>query len=417
MPISLENFGFNHQLEENKMGPLVSFGIIGQEFNYIIALLIGLAFGYVLEQAGFSTSRKLVGVFYGYDFVVLRVFFTAAATALIGLIVFDYLGLVDMSYLYVNPTFLQPAIVGGIIMGLGFILGGFCPGTSLVAAATGKIDAMLFIVGSVIGIFIFGEIYPSIQDFYYSGDLGAIFVYDSLGISRGVFASGLAIIAIIAFIATTKIEEKVKYGYKPQHPKYKMAIPAIGIGFVIAIAIIFLPEEREGIESLSSTELEAELQGNIRYVAPEEIAYDIYNKTGKYLPIDMRSEEQFKKFCLTGASRMSFKDITLVQGQALLNHPSKSPVFYSENEELAKKAFLLAQEEGIKDVYILKGGIEKFKQMFYAGTATQNAAFIGSNSNDFSIRMANYLKSDTTLTKPQEKQKVEVKVVKVKGGC
>ncbi len=399
------------------MGPLVSFGIIGQEFNYIIALLIGLAFGYVLEQAGFSTSRKLVGVFYGYDFVVLRVFFTAAATALIGLIVFEYLGLIDISYLFVNPTFLQPAIVGGIIMGLGFILGGFCPGTSLVAAATGKIDAMLFIAGSVIGIFFFGEIYPSISDFYYSGDLGAIFVYDSIGVSRGVFASGLAIIAIVAFIATTKIEEKVKYGYKPQHPKYKMAIPAIGIGFAIAIAIIFLPEEREGIESLSSTELEAELQGNIQYVAPEEIAYDIYNKTGKYLPIDMRSDEEYKKFCLTGASRMSFKDITMVQGQALLNHPSKSPVFYADDEELAKKAYLLAQEEGIKDVYVLKGGIEKFKQMFYAETATQNAAFIGANSNDFSIRMANYLKSDTTLTRPQEKQKVEVKVVKVKGGC
>lgn len=356
-------------------------------------------------------------MFYGYDFVVLRVFFTAAATALIGLIVFEYLGLIDISYLYVNPTFLQPAIVGGIIMGLGFILGGFCPGTSLVAAATGKIDAMLFILGSVIGIFFFGELYPVISDFYYSGDLGAIFVYDSIGVSRGVFASGLAIVAIIAFIATTKIESKVKYGYKPQHPKYKMAIPAIGIGFAVAIAIIFLPEEREGIESLSATELEQKLEGNTQFVAPEEIAFDIYSKTNKYIPIDMRSVEEYKEFCLTGANRMTLDDITLVQGQALLKHPSKSPVFYANDEELAKKAYLLAMEEGIKNVFVLKGGIEKYKEMFYSGTATQNAAFIGANSNDFSIRMANYLKSDTTLTKPQEKQKVEVKVVKVKGGC
>ncbi len=399
------------------MGPLVSFGVIGQEFNYIIALLIGLAFGYVLEQAGFSTSRKLVGVFYGYDFVVLRVFFTAAATALVGLIFLDYLGLIDMSYLYINPTFLQPAIVGGIIMGFGFILGGFCPGTSLVAAATGKIDAMLFIGGSVVGIFIFGEVYPNIMDFYYSTDLGSIFVYDSLGISRGVFAAGLAIVAILAFIFTTKIEEKVKYGYKPQHPKYKMAIPAIGLGFAVAVIIIFLPEKREGIEAMTQTELSKELDGTVAYVAPEEIAFDIYNKIDKYLPIDLRSEKEYKQFCITGASRLTLKDISLVQGKALLQHPTKTPVFYADDEVLAQKAYLLAKEEGIKNVYVLQGGINKYRQMFYNGAAVKNASFVEANSDDFSIRMANYLKSDTTLTKPQEKQKVEVKVVKVKGGC
>ena len=56
------------------MGPLVP-DIIGNELNLVVALLIGIAFGFILEQAGFSTSKKLVGLFYGYDFTVLRVFF------------------------------------------------------------------------------------------------------------------------------------------------------------------------------------------------------------------------------------------------------------------------------------------------------------------------------------------------------
>ena len=63
------------------MGPLIPYGIIGAQWDLVIALLIGIAFGFVLESSGFSSSRKLAGVFYGYDFTVLRVFFTAAITA------------------------------------------------------------------------------------------------------------------------------------------------------------------------------------------------------------------------------------------------------------------------------------------------------------------------------------------------
>jgi len=141
------------------MGPLVP-DLISNNMNYIVALVIGIFFGAILEQAGFSTSKKLVGLFYGYDFTVLRVFFTAGLTAMIGVMAFDYFGLIDMSLVYINPTFLHSAIVGGFLMGLGFVLGGFCPGTSICAAAIGKIDAMIFVVSAVIGVLIFTEGYP-----------------------------------------------------------------------------------------------------------------------------------------------------------------------------------------------------------------------------------------------------------------
>lgn len=147
------------------MGPLVP-DIIGNELNFIVALFIGIAFGFILEQAGFSTSRKLVGLFYGYDFTVLRVFFTAGVTAMLGVIVLGHFGLLDLSLIYINPTFLRSAIAGGLIMGLGFVIGGFCPGTSITAAAIGKIDGMIFVLGSVIGVFIFAEGYPVFENFY-----------------------------------------------------------------------------------------------------------------------------------------------------------------------------------------------------------------------------------------------------------
>ena len=111
--------------------------MISPEFDLVIAVLLGAGFGFVLEQAGFSSTRKLVGLFYGYDFTVLKVFFTAGVTAMTGILVLGHLGALDTSAIYVNPTFLWSALIGGLIMGVGFILGGFCPGTSLCAAAVG----------------------------------------------------------------------------------------------------------------------------------------------------------------------------------------------------------------------------------------------------------------------------------------
>ncbi|MGQ9643197.1 MAG: YeeE/YedE thiosulfate transporter family protein, partial [Ignavibacterium sp.] len=103
------------------MGPLVP-DIISNNLNFIVALVIGILFGAILEQAGFSTSKKLVGLFYGYDFTVLRVFFTAGLVAMIGVMALDHFGLLDMSLVYINPTFLWSAIIGGLIMGLGFVV-------------------------------------------------------------------------------------------------------------------------------------------------------------------------------------------------------------------------------------------------------------------------------------------------------
>src|SRR5664279_2268788 len=189
------------------MGPLVP-EVIGNELNFIVALLVGIAFGFVLEQAGFSTSKKLVGLFYGYDFTVLRVFFTGGVTAMLGVIALEHFGLLDIKLIYVNPTFLWSAIVGGLIMGLGFVTGGYCPGTSVCAAAIGKIDAMIFIGGSLLGVLLFAEGYPLFEGLYKAGAWGNIRIFELAGASQGLFAFLLVFMAVTAFIVTTMIEKR-----------------------------------------------------------------------------------------------------------------------------------------------------------------------------------------------------------------
>ena len=178
------------------MGPLIPQEIIAEGWNFFIAFVVGVGFGFVLEQAGFSSSRKLAGVFYGYDTVVLKVFFTAAVTGMLGLLYFSLFDWIDLNLVWVNPTFLWSAIIGG-----------FCPGTSVCALAIGKIDAMVFFGGIFIGVFLFGETYAIIKPLYMAEYLGNIKLSDVLGISQGALAF-FVIIAALAMFYVAEIAEK-----------------------------------------------------------------------------------------------------------------------------------------------------------------------------------------------------------------
>ena len=197
------------------MGPLIPQGFIANGWDFVIALLLGIAFGFILEASGFSSSRNITGVFYGYNFVVLRVFFTAVVVCMVGMVYFDYLGWMDMDLIYILPTFPGPMILGAAIMGLGFVTGGFCPGTSYTAVAIGKTDAIVFTAGLFFGIFLFSEAFPLFEGFYYGEGLGSITIGEVFGISNQLFTFIFVIIAIVAFYVTWLIEKKVR---KTIHP-------------------------------------------------------------------------------------------------------------------------------------------------------------------------------------------------------
>lgn len=190
------------------MGPLIAYDIISPTTNLLFAFIIGIGFGFVLESSGFSSSRKLAGMFYGYDTTVLKVFFTAAITAMLGLLFFSLFGWVDLGAVYVNPTFLWSAIVGGVVMGAGFIMGGFCPGTAFCAVAIGKLDALAFIGGLFIGVLLFTEGYPLWKTLYYAEPMGDVTMNTILGMSRGVFALILIVVAFAMFFVGDWAEKK-----------------------------------------------------------------------------------------------------------------------------------------------------------------------------------------------------------------
>lgn len=191
------------------IGPIISSGLISPFWDNLFALLLGMGFGFALESSGFSSSRKIIGTFFAYDFVVVKVFFTAAIVSSVGLLYLSHMGLVDYSLLYIQPTFLTSAITGGIIMGVGFAMGGFCPGTSLSAAAVGRLDGLVFFIGMFFGVFLFAESFPIFENMYYSGAQGSKMISSTLGISPELFTFLLVLAAVGMFAGASWLQKKV----------------------------------------------------------------------------------------------------------------------------------------------------------------------------------------------------------------
>lgn len=193
------------------MAPFDMVAILGTSGSYLVYLGIGFCFGFILESCGFGDSRKLAAQFYFSDLRVLKVMFTAITVAMLLIFWSTALGLLDYDEILVKETYLWPGIVGGIIMGVGFILGGYCPGTSLVSVATFKVDGMFFLAGHIAGVIIFGETVGFISEFWNSGYMGRFLLPELFGLETGVVAFMVVCLALAMFLGFGWIQ-KLVYG-------------------------------------------------------------------------------------------------------------------------------------------------------------------------------------------------------------
>ncbi|MBI2427287.1 MAG: YeeE/YedE family protein [Ignavibacteriales bacterium] len=187
--------------------PFFQFGLFDVDTALIIAFFIGIGFGFFLEQAGFGSGMKLAGQFYFRDLTVFKVMFTAIITAMLGLFWLSWFGFLDLSLVKVLPTYFVPQLVGGLIFGLGFVMGGYCPGTCCVAAVTGKMDGWIHLLGMFAGIFFFGEIYPFIADWYNSTSMGETTLASLFNLPYGVMVFMIVAVALLGFYGAEKLEQ------------------------------------------------------------------------------------------------------------------------------------------------------------------------------------------------------------------
>jgi len=172
------------------------------------AFALGVGFGFFLEQGGMGNARKLAGQFYLTDLSVFKVMFSAILTTMLGLFWLERLGIVDSARIFVPPTFLLPHLIGGLVFGVGFVMGGLCPGTSCVAASTGRLDGVALMGGMLAGIVVFNEAFPRLQAFYESTPRGAITLSGVLGLSPGVMVLLMVLLALGGFRLAGWVERR-----------------------------------------------------------------------------------------------------------------------------------------------------------------------------------------------------------------
>lgn len=186
------------------IGPLS----VSHETGLLLAVVIGFFFGLFLERGGLGDPHKLTGVFYLTDFVVPKVMFTAILVASFGLYLLSDLKLLDLSRIWIVPTFFWPQIVGGALFGIGFVVSGYCPGTAIAGLASGRLDALITMIGIGIGSLVFAVLYPMLEGFYQSSAMGEATIPRMLGISHWVVLAALFIAAGLIFFFMERYEKK-----------------------------------------------------------------------------------------------------------------------------------------------------------------------------------------------------------------
>ncbi len=224
--------------------PFESLSAQARPLGLVVGTLIGFGFGFVLERAGFGRAPKLAAQFYGTDLTVLKVMFGAIVTALLGLVVLSGAGLLDLRALAgeaASATYLWPMIAGGFALGVGFIVSGYCPGTSFVAAASGKLDGLVVVAGVILGQVAWAELEwrPMFARFHESGDRGHLYLYDLLHVPAAVLALAVVAMALGAFLLADFIDQR------PGGRAGRTVFAALGGGAVAGVALLALPSRGE----------------------------------------------------------------------------------------------------------------------------------------------------------------------------
>lgn len=340
-------------------GTLFALDVLNSGAGFMMAGLIGILFGLFLEQAGFGSSRKLTGIFYFQDMSVLKVMFTAVAVALIGYRYLLSFGLLDPGQVYLLDTYWLAQAIGGLLFGVGFVMGGWCPGTAIVGLASAKLDAAVFIVGILMGSMLFNETFTLLTPIYEGFQAGPISLPEVLKMTPDAVTAAIALIAVAAFCLSTWIEKQApgKNASASPHAKGHLAGGAVLVG--LAFLLLAVPDLPSGstVSLVRKTHLtKGEEAGNP--VDPEGLAVLIMNQTPGLVVVDLRPQKQYEAFHIRGAVSIPLDTIGINTEDRL---PRQSRIIlYSEDTTRAAQAWVQLREWGWGDVQVLLGGLEAF---------------------------------------------------------
>jgi rhodanese-related sulfurtransferase len=310
------------------LAPLSETGWLGPSGALLAAPLLGFAFGWFLERGGLGSARKLAGQFYLTDLTVFKVMFSALVTAMLGAFWLDRVGLLRLDLVYLPETFVLPQAIGGVVFGAGFLVAGLCPGTSCVAAASGRRDGIGVMAGMLLGVWIFNVAFARIAPLYSAMPLGAVRLTDLVGVTPGVGVASVTAVALLGFAIAGR-------------PAFASSAPRPGkLGAALALVA--------GLAAVGAGVIDRPLP----FISAPELAGRIMGREDGLRVIDLRPQPAFEQFHVPGARHASTEDLA-----ALPIAPPASLVLYGDGRAVLADALGVLRGRGQRDIRVLREGM------------------------------------------------------------
>ncbi len=334
-------------------------------WTYLVFGLIGFGFGFALEISGFGNSKKLAAQFYFKDLTVLKVMFTAIVVAMVLIFLSVGIGILDFNKIWVNPTYLGSGLLGGLIMGVGFIVGGFCPGTSLVAASTLKVDGIFFALGTLFGVWAFGETVDPVWEWWNTaGYFGRVTLMDVFHLPTGVVVVAVVLMALFMFWGGEQLEHIFGKRDLSKEPRLRKAAAALLFAGALGVLVLGTPSNAEKW-ALMSADKEAELAERAVQIHPGELLDSLANNQLRVIMLDVRPESDYNLFHIEGAQRVDLVDLEPLARELIAKSSSNTLyVLMSNDEAIATEAWKIMTAESVPNVYILEGGLNNWLSIF-----------------------------------------------------
>jgi len=336
-------------------------GTLDTSGAFLAAFVIGLLFGLALERAGFGSSRRLAGVFYLEDMAVVKVMFTALVTAMLGLAYLLTFGWVSAEAIYFMPTVYGAQLVGGLLFGVGFVMGGWCPGTSAVGIASGKLDALTFFGGALVGSILFNEVFSLMKPLYTWGEAGVIFIYQSLGLSLGAFALLFTLLAVACFWVVEFIEANRGKGGDLFGSRFlkTFSLTLVVLAFGLSLTGGQLSQGGVAGEKPGEVELLGLIATGQDHMEPEELADRLLAGEPGLLVVDIRSKREYQAFHIRGAVNVRLQELP----DYLAPFKNRNLIIlYSNGMTHPAQARDSLARQGFTNVYFLTGGLQGFME-------------------------------------------------------
>lgn len=340
-------------------GTLYALDLLQSGAGFMVAGLIGILFGFFLEQAGFGSSRKLTAVFYFRDMAVIKVMLTAAVVCLVGYHYLVALGWLSPAQIRTPDTYWYAQIIGGLLFGVGFVMGGWCPGTAFVGLAAAKLDALVFLLGVVLGSILFNEVFGLLRPLYEGGNAGVLTLYDSLNFSPFAIILAACLIAVAIFIGSSLLEKSVAGSGAISPRGWKTHGIAAAILVIFAAGLYVVPQRAPVTAApVPRKGYLGEVTRTEEYVAPLELAERIMKGEPGLVLVDVRSPEDYESFHLRDAVNVPVEELARSADEKIPR--DGRIVLYSNGTTRAAQAWLELRHWGWTNAGVLTDGLLGF---------------------------------------------------------